>query len=235
MTTPLWALDLADDLRGQFRESATYPLPLRRLLRKTDLPLTIEELPRLTVSQVEWAMRKHVPRWSAGSENRALRACMAANADIAFVFLDADDPEDEQAFSLAHEVAHFLRDHRRPRDRVAHRIGPESLEAVDGKRPATLAERVHAVLRFAPLDLKLCLLTREDRARDEAEQSADVLACELLAPVGTVEASDAESGLRELCERFGLPPREAREYAARLWPGPPRDTLAARLRRAMEG
>ena len=73
--------------------------------------------------------------------------------------IDAADPEDEQRFTLAHELAHFLRDYWRPRQMAQQRLGAEAVAILDGKRPPTPQERLAALLREVPLGFHVHLIS----------------------------------------------------------------------------
>jgi hypothetical protein len=162
-----------------------------------------------------------------------LCGCLAAAQGHAFVFIEADDPPDEQRFTLAHELAHFLRDVWRPRRRVERILGPARVDVYDARRPATPEERLAAALEEVDLAVRVHLLPRDAEGRPateagaEAEDAADVPAIELLAPaVHLAQAGAAAWPARELIERltsaYGLPRREAERYVERLRPPAPR-------------
>src|SRR5262249_17714529 len=145
-----------------------------------------------------------------------------------FAFVDAFDDLAERLFSLAHELAHFLRDYLHPRETVTRRLGPDTLDVLDGRRSPTADERLHALLRNAPIGPFTHLCGRDESglpsnpAGREAEAAADRLAFELLAPAADVGPS---TGREELVGRlvglFGLPPAPAERYAAILLPDAP--------------
>jgi hypothetical protein len=169
--------------------------------------------------------------------DRPLRACLVAWFGEGFAFLDSRDDPTEKAFSLAHELAHFLRDYLHPREVAAKRLGKAALEVLDGKRPASPDERLHAVLRNFRLGPFTHLLKRDDSGRSltpvewEAEIAADRLAFELLAPADDVrEAADRCELTKRLVQVFGLPPLAAERYAATLMPESPAiDSAISRL------
>jgi hypothetical protein len=159
--------------------------------------------------------------------DRRLRACLVAIRGQGFVFLDADDNPAERRFSLAHEIAHFLRDYWVPREKAMRRLGPTAAMVLDGERQATPQERIQAVLRNVPIGPFAHLLRRDESGRpltpseSEAEAAADRLAFELLAPaVAFADDSDRETIVGRLVEEFGLPFTPASRYAALLVPDP---------------
>ncbi len=200
------------------------------------LPVRVVDLAALSLGGVRgWLARCGVP-CPADEPDRPLRACLFTWAGGGFVFLDRADPADERRFSLAHEVAHFLRDYDAPRRRAAARLGPDVLAVLDGRRRATHEERVGAVLREVTVGPHVHLLHRDadgvprGPAERAAEDAADRLAFELLAPA---ELLAGESGVRAAARRlraeFGLPAAAALAYAAVLFPTPPCDPVVGRL------
>jgi hypothetical protein len=116
---------------------------------------------------------------------------------------------------------------------------------IDGRRPASAAERLRALLAHVPLGLCWHLMERgghREIVRPEvaaAEEEADQLAFELLAPATAVLAhtgpAEGEQGRARVAtvlqEEFGLPSAAAEKYASRLVPPCRQDSLLRRLRR----
>ncbi len=243
MDTPFWVSEMAE----AFWERAGGAEPAPRNLRGPiayALPLAIVLLPRLRVAGVDdWLRRQSVP-CGVSLRDRPLRACLVARYGQGFVFVDGTDPEDEQRFSLAHEVAHFLRDYWQPRAVAAERRGPEIFAVLDGARPPRPAEQAHALLANVPLGYHVHLMERTADGHavsaniDRAEHDADRLAFELLAPADAVleavsaapPAEQRAAVTRLLQDAYGLPSAPAAQYAALLAPAPPRvDPLLRRL------
>lgn len=238
MIVPLWAAELADafwELAG-FREP--FPRNLRRPVARA-LPMPIISLPQLWLRDVlDWLQRRHIACHCTASDRR-LHACLVARQGEAWVFLDGADPENEQRLSLAHELAHFLRHYWHPRRVACRKFGEQILEVLDGSRPPTRAERVHALLASVPIGFHLHLLERDPEGGLSpetvlaAEDEADRLAYELLAPAEEVLSRARPhpgAGVVELlrCD-FGLPAAHALRYAALLFPPAPADPLLRRL------
>ena len=173
-----------------------------------------------------------------------MRACLAACRGHGLIFLDGADEEEEQRFSLAHELAHFLRHYWQPRRRARRRLGEQVAEVLDGDRPPTEQERLHALLKNVPLGFHLHLMRRGRRreginaAVAWAEEEADLLAYELLAPAADVLARtgpvQGDAGRVKLAEvlqsDFGLPAQQAADYGRLLLPPVWEDPLLRRLR-----
>ena len=136
------------------------------------------------------------------------------------------------SFSLAHELAHFLRHYRQPRELAGRHFGAGTVAVFDGLRPPTAWERVHSLIDV-PLGLHLHLMERrpsrqvrtEDRgpggsrsrpARVRTPRPAAEVASRFAVGVGD-EGRQRLAGL--LQSDFGFPPEQANDYA-RL-PAPP--------------
>ena len=247
MNTPLWAAELADQFWALTGEPAP-PAP-RDLIRPIalGLPLGVVQAPRLHGAGVERWLRRQDILCTLGGRDRTLRACLVARFGQGAIFLDSADPDDERRFSLAHELAHFLRHYRQQRLAARRARGPEILQVLDGVRPPRYDERAHALLAQVRLGYHGHLMERDadgtgisDRVR-HAEAEADLLACELLAPAskvdialhGTVGHERHNAAVVLLCRRYGLPAAAARQYAARIASRPTQQSsLLQRLRAA---
>jgi hypothetical protein len=239
MSAPVWCADLATAFWDAAGPPPPFPRDLRPVIAAT-LPVSVVTLPQLSVAAV--------CAWFAGrgiavpldEPDRPLRACLVAWLGQGFAFVEATDDPAERRFSVAHELGHFLRDYWQPRRRAVARLGPGVRQVLDGLRPATPDERLHAILRGVPLGSFTHLLRRDDSGRPlsaaerESESAADRLAFELLAPAAALSLRAGRAALTErLVTEFGLPPGPARRYAALLAPEPAaRDGLMARLLRS---
>lgn len=205
------------------------------------LPLALHELPLLTLDDVRlWFDKRDIP-CSLEAANRRLRGCLLAYGGFAFMLVDGSDPDDEKRFTIAHELAHFLLDYWEPRLRAITTLGEDIIPVLDGLRPPTHTERLHAILSTMSLGLHVDLMERTpvggytSQATLIAEERADRLAIELLAPAddawvafseipGTSNVSNVSSdyislhkhSTEMLCQRYGLPKEQARSYSAWL-------------------
>lgn len=235
---PLWVAELADAFWEAAGMREPFPRALRRPIARA-LQMAIISLPRLRLQDVTDWLRRHDIDCPCGAANSGLHACLAAWRGWGYVFLDGDDPEDEQRLSLAHELAHFLRHYWHPRWVARRKIGDQVLEVLDGRRPPTHAERVHALLASVPIGFHLHLLDRDSERRLPAgtvlaaENEADRLAYELLAPADEVLSRvgpPQRQALEELLRSdFGLPAAHASCYGGILGPSAPADPLLKRL------
>ncbi len=192
MSPPQWVGELA----AQFWVDAGGPAPFPRDLRPAiawALPVSVVPINELRVAAIDrWLHRRSIS--TAAVPDRPLRAALVARSGQGFIFLEADDPPDELRFSLAHELAHFLRAYWQPRQRVLARLGPDSRAVLDGERPPTRVERIDSLLSRTPLGYYVHLMNRladgalASPAIARAEREADLLAWELLAPAEVVGA-----------------------------------------------
>ncbi|NOK39087.1 ImmA/IrrE family metallo-endopeptidase [Corallococcus exercitus] len=189
-------------------------------------PLDLVGMPGLTVEGVrQWLVQRDLPGELSGADRR-LYGCMVARAGAAALFFDSDDSEAEQRFTLAHEVAHYVLDHLLPRARALRFFGEDILPVLDGEREPGLDEYMDSRFSDVPLGLQVHLMDRgagggaDSGAVLEAEQQADRLALEFLAPMAVARAELNEvsvtEGPRRLESRFGLPTAAARTYARML-------------------
>lgn len=239
MNVPLWVAEAAAGFWKEAGEEEAFP---RRLLRPIhrSLPLRVIYQPRLTVGGVLVWLEQRGVSCRLAAPGRPLRACLVARGGRGFAFVDANDSPEEQRFSLAHELAHFLRDYQVPRRQAVRRLGKGVLEVCDGLRPPTPEEQLHAILGSIKIGFHTHLLARDAVAASysAAERDADRFACELLAPAVAVlgmirpqPAAPARAGVVAVLRKtFELPGAQAARYAALLLPSPPPgDPLLARL------
>ncbi|NNB91363.1 ImmA/IrrE family metallo-endopeptidase [Corallococcus exiguus] len=189
-------------------------------------PLDLVGMPGLTVEGVrQWLVQRGLPAELSGADRR-LYGCMVARAGAAALFFDSDDSEAEQRFTLAHEVAHYVLDHLLPRTRALDFFGEGILPVLDGEREPRLNEYMDSRFSDVPLGLQVHLMNRGEAGDADsgavllAEERADHLALELLAPMTAARAELNEvtvtEGPRRLETVFGLPTAAARTYARML-------------------
>jgi hypothetical protein len=165
----------------------SYPCAIKTAIILT-MPLELYPIADLRVKDVlDWAERIRLNCLIRGRDRR-LHGCLIADRGKGTIFFDTGDHENEQRFTLAHELAHFLLDYQAPRQRALTILGETILPVLDGDRPPELAERLHAVLSAVPLGVMSHLMERPDEGLPsniviDVEDRANRLALELLAPV----------------------------------------------------
>jgi IrrE N-terminal-like domain len=243
MSAPPWVAELARSFWAEAGLVEPFPRELRRAVARA-LPVSLVLLPRLRLDGVRAWLHDNGIACRCGEEDRPLRACLVAVYGHGVIFLDGADAADEQRFSLAHEVGHFLRHYRQPRQLACRRLGKQMEAVLDGQRPPTVQERVHSLLKNVPLGLHLHLMQRGPRREVQsatvmrAEEEADRMAYELLAPAvdvlaqtGTARGDAGQARLVEMLQTvFGLPQQQAVDYGRLLLPPVWVDPLLRRLR-----
>jgi hypothetical protein len=165
---------------------SSYPCDIKAAIILT-LPLELYPVAGLRVKDVlDWAERIKL-NCNIRGRDRRLHGCLIADKGKGTIFFDTQDLEAEQRFTLAHELAHFLLDYQAPRQRALTMLGEAILPVLDGERPPTVAERIHAALGTVPLGVMSHLMERPDDGLPsntviDIEDRANRLALELLAP-----------------------------------------------------
>lgn len=184
------------------------PVDLRRAVA-TGLPLAVCHMPSLSTAKVAAVLtRMRAVPWSC--PERALRGCLVADLGVGLVFVDGSDPPEEQLYSLAHEVAHFLLHYLEPRARALASLGAGIIEVLDRHRPPTTAERLSSALMAVPLQPFRHAIERTAHGQprhlrtESIEIEADGLALELLAPLAELRKQAHMTGA-ELAAAYGLP------------------------------
>lgn len=207
------------------KASSTFP---RNLAAEVPLRLrvTVVCLPRLTSESIrDWlAQRKLYHR--VADLPRGLHGCMVAERGVGILFHDGQDTPEQQRFTLAHEVAHFVLDHLLPRARALRVLGEAILPVLNGRRAPTPEESVSALFERVSLGVQVKLMDRSPSGSfrtgrvAESERRADLLALELLAPAALVlpmlREVPRDEAVARVASRFGLPPAEARTYVQHL-------------------
>lgn len=198
------------------------------------LPLAIVKLPRLGIKDLRnWLITKGIPFDYTAAECR-LRACLLAREGRGIVFIDGTDSEDQQRFSLAHEIAHFICDYLEPRKKLIALFGESVCSVLDGQRMPTAREKLEGIFHGIEIGSFTHLLDRSQSGDIErfeildSEDNADLLALELLAPRSIVisvledqriqwrDPSAIEIAKEALMRKFGLPKPIAERYGYML-------------------
>lgn len=199
------------------------------------VPLRVIKLPRLTLRAVEDWLRMRGRPFSFNCRSRAVRGCLVAFGGRGIIFIDEDDPEDEQRFTVAHELAHFLVDYWLPRLKAIEKFRdtvPDIAKVMDGLRPPRATERFYALMAGVRIGIFTDLMERDNESLMNAEvwqveDRADQVALAILAPPDDVFSSvtfSPEAGFaqREEClraaliEMYGLPESVSKPYTRSL-------------------
>jgi hypothetical protein len=211
------------------------------------LPLTVVPLPGLTPRKgLEWLVSHRRAHGGLVATDGLKHGFTVAHAGVGVLFLNSEDPPEQQRFTLAHEVAHFVLDHHQFRRRAEAAWGKGIRPVLDGKQEPTVEEQLFSALERIPYRTPANFMDRNDTGRPrtgqvmESEQRADRLAFELLAPRRELQSLLGRAGRQELeaelVSRFGLPVAEARTYARwLLWERPSRRPFLMCVPDAPEG
>jgi hypothetical protein len=216
---------------GGLKLPTVYPRDLAAIV-PLYLPLAFVSIDELSTTVVEeWLARRRIMHRHDRNGRRLLGA-LVARAGRGVVFIDSNDDAQEQRFTAAHEVAHFIEDHVLPRMKAIKAFGEDILPVLDGERPPTPEESVSAVLNRVPLGIQVHLMDRGPQGTicswdvEEREQRADRLALEIIAPAkaalrelrrdGQTTEKEVDDAARILCACFGLPLSAAASYASLL-------------------
>lgn len=176
----------------------------------------------LDIAKARAYAERHTFSFQFPAHNRQLRGCLLANARAGVMLIDASDSPEEQRYTIAHECAHFVLECWRPGWEAEAVLGGEIISVLEGRRAPTLNERLEALLSNLPLRLIGHLMERPLAGPPamsvlDAENSADRLALELLAPFGHLveymRLPTAPCGYRRRCtylisalrETYGIP------------------------------
>ena len=196
------------------------------------LEVYVEEVEGLTtLTAASYAGRGGL--WNTvGVSERGLRGCIVVGRRGATILVEGNDCEAEKRFTIAHEVAHYILEVRRHRERAADKMGRDFSDVLYGLKEATPTERIDAWLNDVRSDKILHLMDRAPgggygcaRTMD-AECVADELALEILAPrsdmkkvlssLGQMGFAESLSAAQRIAERrYGLPGAIAGVYASR--------------------
>jgi Zn-dependent peptidase ImmA (M78 family) len=144
-----------------------------------------------------------------------------ADLGVGLIFIDGEDPDDEQLYSLAHECAHFLLHYLSPRALAIEELGDGIVPVLDRQRLPTEAERFSAALGAIRLEPFRHAIARSSGGRPThfrtygIEEDADTLAVELIVPFEKLRRSRDIAAVG-LAKTYGLPRRIADELAADL-------------------
>jgi len=203
----------------------TYP---RNLAAEVSLrlPVIVVGLPRLTSDSVRDWLTQRNRHHRVVDLPRGLHGCMVAEKGVGILFHDSRDPLNQQRFTVAHEVAHFVLDYWVPRVRALRVFGEAIRPVLDGVRSPTPEESLSTLFERVPLGVQVKLMDRSPsgaylRGRvAESERRADRLALELLAPAALVAPLMKDATVDEAADRvvfkFGLPRGAARTYVQHL-------------------
>ena len=198
------------------------------------LPVDIICLSELSIRKIDLWLKSRGISIPIEIGDRALHGFILAFKGSGFIFINGTDHEDERRYTIAHEVSHFILDYKIPRDKAAEKLGAGILEVLDGQREATTAERIDGILSSISVRPFTHLLEKSGDGSFissdvfDAENDADSLALELLAPASVVIretrsksekipfAEFKDKCSRLLVDKYGITNSISDNYATRL-------------------
>lgn len=196
--------------------------------------VVVIHLPALRIKGIRTWLRERNFDFQLPPFDKFLHGFLLTHQGTGFIFVNGSDNEAERRFTLAHEIAHFILDYETPRQQAVEEFGLVILEVLDGFRPPTVEERLHGLVFNHSLVSFSHLLDSDSISGMsrlnvwQAENRADQLALELLAPAHHVRVQVSKLGLPKrfaahkstlpniLTDHYGLPESIAEGYANHL-------------------
>lgn len=230
----------AFQIAAEFWDSANiipvYPLQVSDLEQAAFLlyPVNIIKLNQLTLSAINQWLATHNFYPLSATEDKQLFGLLFVHKGHAFIFIDGTAGVKEQLFTLSHELAHYIIEIDRPRKQAIAQYGPDIGDVFDGLRQPNISEQFAGIVSRVGVRPYLHLLEKPEMDSEsrwkvwQAENAADSLAWELLAPESLVKEKLLHKGillrfneLKQflpvlLSESFQLPDAIAKLYANKL-------------------
>lgn len=196
--------------------------------------VVVVHIPALRIENIRTWLRDRNFDFQVPSFDKYLHGFLLTHQGSGFIFVNGSDNEAERRFTLAHEIAHFICDYEIPRQQAVGQFGLVILDVLDGFRLPTVEERLqglmlnHSLVSFSHL-LDSDSMSGMGRLNIwQAENRADQLALELLAPARHVRAQISKLRLPQrfaahksalpniLTGHYGLPESVVAGYANHL-------------------
>ncbi len=224
-----YIIELATSFWKKAGDISSWPRDLDQAVAVA-LPIDVVSLSRLSTKKIEKWFRSRNFSYQLLADDKLLHGFIMMNRGKGFIFLNGTDSKEERLFTLAHEVSHYIIDYQQPRIKASKVFGKRILEVVDRLRPPTSQEQVDSVLLATEIKPYTHLLAKgsnsycNDLKIWQAEDKADALAFELLAPFNSVYADLKEKSVSSyknccavaeqlLINKYGLPSSVTSLYA----------------------
>lgn len=193
--------------------------------------VVVIHIPALRIENIQTWLRDRKFDFQVPPFDKFLHGFLLTHQGAGFIFVNGSDNEAERRFTLAHEIAHFILDYETPRKQAISQFGSVILEVLDGLRLPTVEERLQGLVFNRTLVAFSHLLDSDSISGMgrlniwQAEDRADQLALELLAPSRHIQAQISKlllprrfvaykSALPDLLTTYyGLPEIIALDYA----------------------
>jgi len=194
-------------------------------------PIDIVQLSDLSTAKIDhWFSSRNI-NIQTHVKDRHLHGFVVFSRGVGFMFVNGTDDEQERRYTIAHEISHFLLDYKIPRDKIILKLGVGVEEVLDGIREPSATEMVEGIIKHVSVKPFTHLLEKDGNGSFEnlqvyhAENNADTLALELLAPASRLKAvvlkGKKKLSYAEFCSacndlllhRYKLPKKIAIDYA----------------------
>ncbi|NOJ97074.1 ImmA/IrrE family metallo-endopeptidase [Corallococcus coralloides] len=221
-------------------DPSTFPRAIVADAQKV-LQVSFVSLNEVTTHTVQAYLSRRGWKSMPEGNDRDMHGCIVALRSTAFLFYSRKDPLEDQRFTAAHELAHFVLDHLVPRQKALRYFGGSILPVLDLQEKPTKEQLLTSALDGVPMKAQVHLMERDDLGDIptgdvlRVEQRADRLAFEWLAPetvaMRVMKQGPSEERAARLQRAFGLPLRKAGIYARVLAQreGAPRFSLSSVL------
>jgi hypothetical protein len=225
-----FAQQLVADFWDRVGSEEAFPRQLERSIMSTT-PVFVVKVhhQRLDTTYIRNRLQRRGVHLPTAWADRRLNGCLVAYKGEAAIFVDGTLPADETRVIIAHEFGHYLGEYEWPRVRALRNLGDGILDVLDGTRSPTKNEIISATLAQVHVGVYAHYMDRSAGGGiaslvTEVEETANVVAAELLAPRQTVlrEIARTNNGhSREVIVdmlkcRFGLATPFAEWYTDRL-------------------
>ena len=187
--------------------------------------LHVVEVPHLTLASAGRHFARHGVPCPAPAEDRPLAGCFGGHRGVGVILFDPTLEPAELIFTLAHELAHYLRDYDAPRRRkVAARLGRSLSRSARRVAARDGDERLAGLLRGVIGATHTHFLDRNRwgahsprrHARRRTPPTGSRTSCSPRSTWSRAARRRTETLARRLVSDFALPPAEAAKYAAIL-------------------
>ncbi len=225
--------EVARGFWAQARVQEIFPRDMQQAISLAK-DVVVIHLPALRIENIRAWLRDRNFDFPIPHFDKFLHGFLLTHQGTGFIFVNGSDSEAERRFTLAHEIAHFICDYETPRQQAVEQFGSAILEVTDGLRPPTVEERLHGLMFNHSLISFSHLLDSDSMSGMgrlsiwQAENRADQLALELLAPTRHVRAQVSKLRLPKrfaayksalpniLTDHYRLPENVAEGYANNL-------------------
>jgi len=225
-----FAQQLVADFWERVGSEEPFPRHLERSIMSTAPVFVIKvHRQRLDTTYIRNRLQQRGVHLPTAWADRRLNGCLVAYRGEAALFVDGTLPADETRVIIAHEFGHYLGEYEWPRLRALRSLGDKILDVLDGTRAPTRNELISATLTQVHVGVYVHYMDRSTRGGSgflvtEVEETANVIASELLAPrqivLGQIARSNnghsREAIVHMLRSQFGLATPFAEWYAERL-------------------